>query len=317
MRQKLRFRQDGTFTIVQFTDLHWKDGSASDLQTREVMELVLDEEKPDFVMFTGDVIYTGRHSDGSTLCDNPIAAFREAVAVVERREIPWGIVFGNHDTENDITRSELMDEVLKHPHALAERGPDHIQGTGNYVLPIERSDRDEAAALLYCLDSGAYSEHPQVPGYDWIRHNQIQWYIEQSQAWKDRNEGKALPAIAFFHIPLQEYQTMWDKTVCYGNKFENICAAQVQAGFFEALLRQGDVMATFCGHDHVNDFWGELHGIRLYYGRATGFNTYGKEGFPRGARVIRLFEGERTLQSWLRLDDGSIIERQPEHRPGE
>jgi hypothetical protein len=206
---------------------------------------------------------------------------------------------------------------LKHPHALAERGPTDIHGAGNYVLPIVKSDSDEAAALLYCLDSGAYSDHPQVPGYDWIRHDQVQWYIKQSQEWKQRLQGKTLPALAFFHIPLPEYQTMWDKTVCYGHKLENIAAARVQAGFFGALLQQEDVLATFCGHDHINDFWGELHGIRLYYGRAAGFNTYGKEGFQRGARVIRLTEGERSVESWLRLADSSVVDKQPEHRPEE
>ncbi len=40
-------------------------------------------------------------------------------------------------------------------------------------------------------------------------------------------------------------------------------------------------MGTFVGHDHVNDFVGDLYGIRLCYGRATGFNTYGRQGFTR------------------------------------
>lgn len=315
MSRELHFSKDGTFTIVQFTDIHWKDGSDLDLQSRAVMELVLDAEQPDFVMFTGDVIYTGRDSDGSSLCSDPVGAFREAVAAVEQRAIPWGIVFGNHDTENDITREELMSEVVKHPNILAERGPQDIQGVGNYVLPVLGSNNEQAAALLYCLDSGAYSENPLVPGYDWIRHNQVQWYIQQSQEWKARVQGVVLPAIAFFHIPLPEYQTVWEQEVCYGHKNEDSCSARTQAGIFSAMLDQGDVKATFCGHDHINDYWGELYGIQLYYGRATGFNTYGKEGFPRGARVIRLTEGERALESWLRLEDGSIIKQQPEHRP--
>ncbi len=315
MSTELRFRKDGTFTIVQFTDIHWKDGSELDLQSRALMELVIDAEQPDFVMFTGDIIYTGRHSDGSCLCDDPIRAFREAVSVVEQRSIPWGIVFGNHDTENDITRDQLMSEVKKHTYTLADFGPQDIHGVGNYVLPVLGANNDQASAMLYCLDSGAYSEQSRVPGYDWIRHNQVQWYIQQSEEWKSRLQGHILPAIAFFHIPLPEYLTVWDQEVCYGHNYENVSSARTQAGFFSAMLAQEDVMATFCGHDHINDYWGELYGIRLYYGRATGFNTYGKEGFPRGARVIRLKEGERKLESWLRLDDGSTIKQQPEHQP--
>lgn len=313
--KELRFRKDGTFTIVQFTDIHWQDGGELDLQSKAAMELVLDAEQPDFVMFTGDVIYTGKHSDGSCSCGDPKQAFREAVAAAEQRSIPWGIVFGNHDTENGITRDELMVEVLKHAYTLAEPGPRDIHGTGNYVLPVFGADDDQAAALLYCLDSGDYSGHPRVPGYDWIRHDQVQWYLEKSREWKARRQDVVLPAIAFFHIPLPEYQEVWDTEICYGDKNEEVCAARTQAGFFSAMLEQGDVTAAFCGHDHTNDYWGELYGIRLYYGRATGFNTYGKEGFPRGARVIRLTENERNVDSWLRLADGSVVRHQAEHRP--
>lgn len=315
MSKELRFRKDGTFKIVQFTDIHWKDGSDIDLKSRAVMELVLEAEQPDFVMFTGDTIFTSEYSDRASLYDDPIRSFQEAVAAVEQRDIPWGFVFGNHDTENRISKEELMDGILAHEYSLVQKGPEHINGMGNYVLSVRGSSNEQAAALLYCLDSGDYSKNPLVPGYDWIRHDQIEWYMEQSRKWKNSLEGKILPAIAFFHIPLPEYQTMWDQTVCYGNKYEKVCSPEVQSGFFSAMLAQGDVTAAFCGHDHTNDYWGELYGIRLHYGRATGFNTYGKDGFPRGARVIRLTEGERHVESWLRLDDGSTIMNQTEHQP--
>ena len=50
-------------------------------------------------------------------------------------------------------------------------------------------------------------------------------------------------------------------------------------------------------------------------GRASGYNTYGREGFPRGARVITLQEGERQFETWLHLDDGTRVQEQPEHTP--
>lgn len=37
--------------------------------------------------------------------------------------IPWAFVFGNHDTETRISRDELMQVALEHPHTLAEAGP--------------------------------------------------------------------------------------------------------------------------------------------------------------------------------------------------
>jgi hypothetical protein len=77
----------------------------------------------------------------------------------------------------------------------------------------------------------------------------------------------------------------------------------------------GDVAGTFCGHDHINDFTGSLHGIRLSYGRATGYNTYGREGFMRGARVIRMTQDRMDFETWLRLEDGSALHEQPLHNP--
>ena len=124
--------------------------------------------------------------------------------------------------------------------------------------------------------------------------------------------------MAFFHIPIPEYDEVWDFHICYGAKYEDVCPPKINTGFFAALHEAGDVMGTFVtfvGHEHINDFWGELHGIRLCYGRTTGFNSYGREGFPRGARVIQLHEGQREFKTWLHLENNAIVHEQPEHTP--
>ncbi|MDD9266879.1 metallophosphoesterase family protein [Paenibacillus sp. GCM10023248] len=309
MQHSLSFRDDRTFTITQFTDLHWQDGGALDQQTRRLMDDVLDSERPDLVVFTGDVIYTGYVKPGEPVCKQPLQAFREAVQAAVDRGIPWAVVFGNHDTESIVTREELMDAVLKLPHTVTQRGPVEVHGVGNYTLTIRGADGQDAARLVF-LDSGEMSPVSHIKGYDWIRSDQIAWYKEASHA------GGDLPALAFFHIPLPEYQQAWYASTCYGNKLENVCCPPVNSGLFAAMAERGDVIGTFCGHDHINDYWGELHGIRLCYGRATGYNTYGQEGFPRGARMIRLRQDERAFETWLRLEDGTVVREQPEHKPG-
>lgn len=316
MNRQLSFRQDGTFTIVQFTDLHWKNGEPEDHRTRALMELTLDAEKPDMVVFTGDVIYTGHVSEGYSECEDPSRAFRDAVAAVEERSIPWAVVFGNHDTENHITREELMEVAMSRPHTVAEAGPADITGVGNYAVQLVDAEGNPAANL-YFLDSGNLSPLEHVPYYNWVRRDQIDWLVSESARLNPADQASKLPALAFFHIPVPEYQEVWDKESCYGNKFEPVCCAPVNSGLFTALLEMGDVVGTFCGHDHVNDYYGDLHGIRLCYGRATGYNTYGREGFKRGARVIRLTAGVADFATWLRLDDGSVVTQQPVHHPGD
>ena len=56
-KSELRFNKDGKFKIVQFTDVHFKyKNPASDIALERINQ-VLDEEQPDFVIFTGDVVY--------------------------------------------------------------------------------------------------------------------------------------------------------------------------------------------------------------------------------------------------------------------
>ncbi|WP_442603199.1 metallophosphoesterase family protein [Paenibacillus sp. KN14-4R] len=309
MKQLLQFSKDGTFTIVQFTDIHWKNGDEKDQKTKALMERVIQAEQPDLIVFTGDVIE-------SEFCTNPEQSFRDAVATAEKSEIPWAAVFGNHDSEVNIKRERLLEIQMEHTYSYAANQAG-ISGFGNYVLPIiDQSGSGKIEALLYMLDSGDYSTHPNVDGYAWIKRDQIDWYCKQSQSFTQRNGGKPLPALAFFHIPLLEYQLVWDTHTCYGQKGERVCGSLVNSGMFAAMLEMGDVMGTFVGHDHINDYWGEMCGIRLTYGRATGYNTYGKEGFKRGARIIRLRQGERDFESVLHLDDGTVVAFQPEHEPG-
>lgn len=306
--QSLRFRPDGSFTIVQFTDLHWQNGDRHDMKTRALMEKVLEEERPGLIVFTGDVIESRK-------CVDPLKSFRDAVAVAERCGIPWAAVYGNHDTEDTVTREQLMKVQMGLKGSIAEAGPKELSGIGNFVVPVMAADGRTAAAL-YFLDSGSYSHLPGVPGYDWIRKDQIDWFREQIRLLKSRNQGVAVPSLAFFHIPLPEYKEVWRAKVCYGHRYEKEGCPSVNSGMFAAMVESGGVMGTFCGHDHINDYWGELHGIRLCYGRATGYSTYGRLFFPRGARVIRFHQGISGFSTWLRLANGNKIDKPRRHSPG-
>ncbi|NHN35193.1 metallophosphoesterase family protein [Paenibacillus agricola] len=307
-QDSLSFRSDGTFTIVQFTDIHWQHGSEQDLKSQEVMRNVLEAERPDLVVFTGDVVHPTPEAD-------PADMLRQAVAAVEERGIPWALIFGNHDSEAVISREQLMNVVLAHKHSLTQRGPQTVTGVGNYLLPIQ-DKAGKCGAVLYFFDSGNLSCNPQVDGYDWIRRDQISWYLRESKQLAEVHEGGSVPSLAFFHIPIPEYNEVWQSKICSGGKQEEVCCPKVNSGLFTAMVERADVIGTFCGHDHLNDYWGELHGIRLCYGRVTGENTYPHEReFPRGARIIRLYEGEPRFDTWIRLGSGIAIYEQPMHEP--
>ncbi|MFC5406268.1 metallophosphoesterase family protein [Cohnella soli] len=287
----LKFRENGTFKIVQFTDMHIKDGRIEpekDDRTLTLMQSIMAEQKPDLIVLTGDVI-------SSYDVEDQEKTFRRAIAGVVQTGIPFAVIYGNHDSEKGITRQRLNEIVKEYASNLTEDGPEDIHGVGNYILTVAGSRNDEAAAIMYFFDSGDSAPEP-IGGYEWIHPDQVQWYRMESTKLAQKNSGP-LPGLAFFHIPIPEYEQTWQDGTINGIKGEKVCCPKLNSGLFTAMLEQGDVMGTFAGHDHDNDFIGELHGIQLCYGRVTGYNTYGK--LERGARVITLHEGKREFDTWI------------------
>ncbi len=302
----LHFREDGTFTVVQFTDIHWRNGDKFDQRSAALMGEILDAEQPDLVLLDGDTIHGAD-------CVDPAQSWRDAVAPILARDLAWAAVFGNHDDEGALNRAELMALQQTLPRCLSTPGPAELSGVGNYVLPVLATHSDEIAAHLYCMDSHAYATN-EVGGYGWFKRDQIAWVLATAKRLR-AERGKVLPALAFFHIPLSEFNEMWDLRTCYGVKGEAVCCPLINTGMFAALYEAGDVMGVFVGHDHLNDFIGEFYGMKLAFGRASGYGGYGNDDFKRGARVIRLRAGAYRFKSWLRLAGGEKVTEQPPHAP--
>jgi 3',5'-cyclic AMP phosphodiesterase CpdA len=292
---KLSFNKDGKFKIVQFTDIHYKTGAEGAVKTIQMMKRILDVEKPDLIVYTGDII----------TCNPQKQGWDEVLSVAAERRIPYAIVLGNHDDEHDWTRRQIFDYIVTKPYSLARKGADDIKGTGNYVLKIAGNTK-KTSALLYFFDSNAYNKVGEQEGYDWFGFDQVERYRKDSRRFTHANGGIPYPALAFFHIPLHEYTLLRDTTKNYvknalffGVREEKECPGILNTGMFAAMVEGGDVMGTFVGHDHDNDYIGYLNGICLAYGRCTGVeSTYNKIGF--GARVIELKENSRTFETWIR-----------------
>ena len=205
-----------------------------------------------------------------------------------------------------MTREQLYDIIRQVPgNLMPDRGsvlsPD-------YVLTVKASsDAKKDAAVLYCMDSHSYSPLKDAKGYAWLTFDQVNWYRQQSAAYTAQNGGKPLPALAFFHIPVPEYNEAAsdENAILRGTRMEEACAPILNTGMFAAMKESGDVMGIFVGHDHDNDYAVMWKGILLAYGRFTGGNTEYNH-LPNGARIIVLDEGARTFTSWIRQKDGIV-----------
>lgn len=63
--------------------------------------------------------------------------------------------------------------------------------------------------------------------------------------------------MAFFHIPLLEYNELIGDGKTFGNDREGgVASSKVNSGIFASFLDRKDVMGVFAGHDHDNDYVG-------------------------------------------------------------
>lgn len=293
----LQFNKDGKFKIVQFTDVHYIHGNPKSKVSLERINEVLDAEKPDLVLFTGDVIFGEPAEEG----------MRTILNLAASRKIPFGVTFGNHDNEQGLTRAQLFDIIRTIPYNLTDSVAG-VVGATNFILPLKSSDGKKDAAILYCLDSHSYSQINGIGGYDYIKFDQINWYRENSARYTKQNGGDPLPSLAFFHIALPEYnQAASDETaILVGTRKEKACAPQLNSGMFASMKEMGDILGVFVGHDHDDDYAVYWKGILLAYGRYTGGDTV-YNNLSNGARVIEMTEGEKNFKSWIHLKGGEII----------
>lgn len=295
-RLPLRFRADGTFKIVQFTDLHYIHNNPHAQRALIRMIEVVEAERPDLVIVTGDMIF----GEPAYLC------MRDVAQCLDSMGVPFCTTFGNHDEEFGLSHEELY-TILHTPNNVE---PEHETGTEfDYMLRILGSRDDSTRAAVYCLDSHNKRHYGPFVGYAWLTKSQISWYRDLSRSLRKQNGDRPVPSVAFFHIPLPEFETAFRKrdTWVIGARMESVCCPRYNSGMFNAMKKEGDVIGIFCGHDHNNDYAVMWEGILLAYGRYTGGNTvYNDLVGGNGARVIVLHEGERAFETWIRLKKGTI-----------
>lgn len=277
---KLNFRQNGTFKIVQFTDLH--ERPKKNIKTINLMERIVEEEKPDLVVLTGDCI-DGRYCRTRELVKSTIDNIAQ---VMEKRKIPWIVALGNHDCEfSNVNRREQMKIYMSYEYNLSQKFSRTFGRAGDYNVLINGSNNN--LFNIFVMDSGDYCYR----GYDYITKMQIHWYEHVSHMLEIKF-GKIIPSLMFFHIPLRQQKLVGVSNEIGGNRNEGECLQAVDRKLFKAVEKMKNVKGIFCGHDHTNDYVGTLNGVKMGYGRCSGYNGYCKGGFLRGARVFVLKEDD-------------------------
>lgn len=278
-------RDPNAIRLLQLTDLHFFADPGQperDRRTRDDLERLLAHADPDLLLVTGDLWHENPGGQGARF-------MREAIAAIEALDRPWLFVWGNHDK---------LDDYREGHRAFTEARGSHYRGGhagGNYNVPLH----DRAGRPLWdllCLNSNQRGLGAEQ--LDWLREFQ----------------PTAPHAFAIFHVPLKQFDELWQQGHGWGVKLEPVWFEHEDGAALDVIRAKGGIRACFVGHDHVNDYAIHADGIDLVYGRATGHAGYGGELVPKGAKVITV-HGETGEFDWYTLHpDGSRWREQPGQR---
>lgn len=232
------------FTILQFTDIqvsNLKDLKSAEIQIRKMIH----DTNPNLIILTGD----------NVSLRNNVLILKKFVSFFDSFQIPWATVLGNHDSEGIATRSYVAHVYENSKNCLFQNGPTNINGNGNYVLNITKENNIITSLIL--MDSNEYRTYNGVSGYDYIYPNQIEWYewnvknLSKLQYGEyNLNEGKVVPSLCFFHIPLVEYSLAYELYLDgvlegSGSNDEACCCPMENTELFSKAMDLGSTKAFF------------------------------------------------------------------------
>ena len=297
---QVRIPADRDFRILKLTDLHLGFGLISKGRDRlalDAVRIIIKRSRPDMIVLTGDSVFPFLPKAGTL---NNRKQAKKLMAFLDGFQIPYTLVFGNHDCEMGSTcnKEELAQLFKKGKYCIFTEGRRALTGVGNFL--IELVDNSGKVLLpLVMLDSNMYREGGWFySGFDCIKEDQVDWCMERLNALKQQNPD--IKAMAFFHMPLREFKEAYekmklgDRSVLYrhgsiGEKNEYFGISKYEGTFFERAAENGVIKWMFCGHDHLNTLSLIYKGIQMTYGMSIdylGYKGIKKSYIQRGGTLI-------------------------------
>ncbi len=282
-----------------------------------MLNTAYDKYKPDLVVFTGDNILGNHLRDArfysrflvKTKVDEKKAIEKSLEYILkplEKRNIPFAMIYGNHDDRNGLTKEEQADIYKTYPHIIGLDCPDSPD-VDTYNIPVYDEKGEKIKFNLWMLDSAWYDKQ-QDKCFEMVKPEAVEWYREKSKRLTAENGGVPIPAFMFQHIPMAETLRLveecdqgekgavkWKDGKAYrlkngvkGVMSEYPGVVEGDGSQFDAIKECGDVRAVIFGHDHPNCFEGNVDGIDFIQTSCASFRCYGDR--TRGVRVFDIDE---------------------------
>lgn len=256
--------------ILQIADTHFgsptDEERAKDLKSQALIRELIETHRPDYLFHTGDFINNDK--------DFPEYG---AIPFMDSLDTPWSVVFGNHDHPSDGSGQKTLDDYYKALKNSTVGFAERSGGGRDYCYRVDfRVQGHKPFASVFAFNTGSPTAGMMV------NDTQTKWFLGQLEA--DKSAKVETPILVMQHIPTIEYRDVFAQKLAIGRQGESVCFEQDKGEIFNHYADSNRVRAIFCGHDHVNDYVGELRKVKLVYGRCSGYSGYGD--WERGARII-------------------------------
>jgi len=250
---------------------------------------------PDLIVLTGDNIYGQTDDDGRQWMD--------LCTVFDTFEIPWAVVFGNHDNESGKGVRWQIEQVKKTKYGMI--CPGNVSGNCNYTVGIRQGG--VLRTVLYMVDTNGcrvYNnpgegmaednvDRDRIVSESGVYEDQLAW-MQSSYRTVTESCGYRVPTMIFMHIPSVEFADAVNDL--YPDAYSVRPFVPDRAGDFGTAYKQSkgfrnervrnerkfwntakEIGCTdiFVGHQHLNATSIVYDGIRLTYGLKTGtYDTF-------------------------------------------
>lgn len=265
----------------------WEDwGPEQDVNTKAVMNEVLETESQQLVVLNGDII-TGEN----TYLKNSTHYVDQVVEPLLVRDLTWASTYGNHDGQYNLNGKDLLLREQQWPNARTKNMiPGQGIGDTNYYLPVYSSKCTPSyygnctpMLLLWFFDSRGGFEFQRLDASgdyvgrpNWVDAQVVDWFRNTSVSLAHQY-NRSIPSLAFVNQPVhasKEFQAQKevdpnrepgindDKPLA--GQADGWCADGTQSEscdyggqdepFMDALASTPGLIAVFSGHDH-GDTW--------------------------------------------------------------
>ena len=265
------------------------------------LDKAIDENNPDLILITGDIVYGEFDDNGSNLI--------EFCEYMDSKKIPWAPIFGNHDNECKLGVTWQCEKFLNSKYSLFKRRD--LTGNGNYNIGI--FNNNELIRVIFMMDSNGVW-HGKTYGYldNYEPYNLDERIEREAGFFKDQRDylyntskeidklfNKKIPKTLCTHIApsfvnlfayKKGYQSNSDNhnkelfslggskligNNDFGEKGEEL-------GGFEPYdlydkLKELSFDTLFVGHYHNNNLSMDCDGLRISYGVKSSSHDYHKK----------------------------------------